>query len=85
MSLSDRFSKLKSQPTGQNNQNGQGRVNRQITQVNNTKDKRQTQTQGKRGIQNNAPQNNGKKGNNNNNAKGGKRAPLIVGKGNKGS
>ena len=55
MSLSERFSKLKSQATTNN-----GRVSRQINQNNSTKDKRNNQTQGKRGIQASAPQNAGK-------------------------
>ena len=57
MSLSERFSKLKSQATTNN-----GRVSRQINQTNSTKDKRNNQTQGKRGIQTSAPQNAGQKG-----------------------
>ena len=44
MSLSERFSKLKSQSIAS------GRVDRQISQNNSTKEKRNNQTQGKRGL-----------------------------------
>ena len=68
MSLSERFSKLKSQSIAS------GRVDRQISQNNSTKEKRNNQTQGKRGLKVNNVQGLAK----NANLRGGKR-PIKVG------
>lgn len=67
MSLSERFSKLKSQSVAN------GRVNRQIIQNNSTKDKRNNQTQGRRGLQLRNSESSAK----NPNVKGGKRLTKI--------
>lgn len=57
MSLSDRFAKLKTQPVA-----AVGRINRQVAQKTSTRDKRTTQTQGKRGMQLAAGSGNNSKG-----------------------
>lgn len=72
MSLSERFSKLKSQKVVTNS-----RVSRQTSQINSGKDKRSQQTQGKRGIESRAPN-----ATRNNNLKGGNKRPTKVGQAN---